>query len=81
MSIVSDEELEVAFHNTNFGGADKRELLNASVFKRAVGYHCGHTITMIMVQLGLIGEKTWRVTKKGQKLLREAYHEQLLKSG
>lgn len=81
MSIVSDEELEVAFHNTNFGRSDKRELLNASVLNRAVGYHCGHTITMIMVQLGLIGEKTWKVTKKGQKLLREAYHEQLLKSG
>lgn len=81
MSIVSDEEMERVFWNTNFGVSDKRQLLSASVLKRAVGYHCGHTITMIMVELGLIGAKTWKVTKKGQLLLREAYHEQLLKSG
>jgi hypothetical protein len=75
--IVSDAELENVFLGTNFGVTDYRTLLCASVLKRAVGYHCGHTITMIMVELGLIGKKTHKLTKKGQKLLQEQYHDVL----
>lgn len=53
---VSDEELHAAFKNTNFGVKDHRSLLNTSVLKKLVGYHCGHTITCIMQKLGLIGK-------------------------
>lgn len=70
--VITDEEIEKAFNGTNFGRTDYRELLNVSVLKKSVGYHCGHTITCIMHDLKLIG-KTGKVTKKGIMLLREAY--------
>lgn len=77
---VSDAELKEAFRGTNFGVADHRELLNVSVLKKLVGYHCGWTITCIMKELKLVG-KTEEVTKKGKLLVREAYHELMIRSG
>ena len=76
--IVSDEEIKAAFKGTNFGVADHRELLNASVLKKLVRYHCGWTITSIMQELNLIG-KTGKVNKKGKLLVREAYHELMIR--
>ncbi len=70
--LVSDEEIEKAFRNTNFGRTDYRELLNASVLKKLVGYHCGHTITTIMQELGLIG-KTGKPTERGIAVVRDAF--------
>jgi len=55
---ISDQEIEEAFLGTNFGvtGVDAyRKLLVASVMKKLVGYHCGHTITTIMKKMELIG--------------------------
>ena len=78
--IVTDEEIKKAFDGTNFGGADFRQLLNTSVLKKLVGYHCGHTITEIMKELGLIG-KTEKPTKKGILLVREAFATQMLGGG
>lgn len=78
--LISDEELEKAFRNVNFGVADHRALLNASVLKKLVGYHCGWTITCIMKDLKLIGE-TEKVTKKGILLVREAYSDLMMRQG
>ena len=78
--IVSDAEIEIHFLGTNFGHAKHREMLNASVLKKLVGYHCGHTITEIMKNMGLIG-KTGKPTKKGITLVREAFHDQMKVSG
>ena len=78
--IVTDEEIKKAFDGTNFGRADFRQLLNTSVLKKLVGYHCGHTITEIMKELGLIG-KTEKPTKKGILLVREAFATQMLGGG
>ena len=47
-SVIPDLELEDTFKGTDFGGADHRKLLETSVLKKAMGYHCGHTITTIM---------------------------------
>ena len=69
---VSDDEIAEAFKNTNFGRTDYRELLQASVLEKLVGYHCGHTITTIMQELGLIG-KTGKPTKRGIDMVRTAY--------
>ena len=69
---VTDEEITAAFKGTNFGHTEYRKLLNASVLKKLVGYHCGHTITTIMKELGLIG-KTEKPTKRGILLIREAF--------
>ncbi|MDD0837858.1 hypothetical protein PSQ40_04670 [Curvibacter sp. HBC61] len=78
--IVSDAEIEQAFRGTNFGGADHRELLNVSVLKKLVGYHCGHTITTIMQELKLIG-KTGKPTKRGVLLVREAFNHLMINGG
>lgn len=78
--IVTDEEITKAFEGTNFGRTDFRQLLNTSVLNKLVGYHCGHTITEIMKELGLIG-KTEKPTKKGILLVREAFATQMLGGG
>ena len=80
VSIISDEDLEEAFKNTNFGNVDHRKLLEASVLKKAMGLHCGHTITRIMQDWGLISSVDGRVLKKGQILLYEAFRH-LVKNG
>lgn len=76
--VVSDDELEQAFRNTNFGVSDHRTLLHVGVLKKACGYHCGHTITTIMTELGLIGIGGVP-TKKGRRMMQIAYHAQMLK--
>ena len=78
--IVTDKQIQDAFLNTNFGRSDHRKLLEASVLKKLVDYHCGHTITRIMEELQLIG-KTGKVTMKGKKFIRQAYHQEMLNSG
>ena len=82
VDVVSEQELGDAFKNTNFGVTDHRVFLHSSVLKKALGYHCGHTITVIMQELRLIG-KNGDVLKRGQVLLRTDHrlHEFMLKSG
>ena len=77
--IVSEAELQKAFAGTNFGTTEHRHILHQAVLKKACGYHCGHTITMIMLELGLI-VKTQPLlpTKKGRNLMRVAFHEQMV---
>ena len=70
-TVVSDAEIEAAFKGTNFGHTNYRNLLEVSVLKKLVRYHCGHTITTIMTELGLIG-KNGDPTKKGVALVRGA---------
>lgn len=77
---ISDAEIVTAFANTNFGRTDHRCLLEASVLKKLVGYHCGHTITTIMAELGLIG-KTGTPTKKGKAFVAHAFEAQMRNSG
>lgn len=70
--IVSDDELDKAFSGTNFGPNDHRGLLHQAVLKKSLNYHCGHTITEIMRELGLI-RKSGEPTSKGIDMLRVAY--------
>lgn len=72
-SNVSDAEIVEAFKNTDFGTKAHRKLLEQAVLKKAVGYHCGQTITCIMTRLCLIGDGG-RITKKGQRFLQHAYN-------
>lgn len=73
--VLSDSEIANAFAGTNFGHTEFRDLLNASVLKKAMGYHCGSTITAIMHRLGLISLRAGKPLKRGEALLREAYSE------
>jgi hypothetical protein len=71
--VVTDEEIDVAFLGTNFGTTNYREILNISLLKRFMDYHCGHTITTIMIELGLISKTTLKPRRKGVLYLRETY--------
>lgn len=62
---VTDAEIEAAFRGTDFGVANLRNLLALSVMKKALRYYCGHTITEIMVRMGLTTAKG-RVTNRGR---------------
>lgn len=79
-SNVTDEQIVEAFAYSSFGRSDHRQLLEASVLKKMVGYHCGHTITTIMTELGLIGA-TGIPTKKGKAFVAHAYRDLMRRSG
>lgn len=77
--IVSEAELQMVFSGTNFGTTEHRHLLHQAVLKKACGYHCGHTITTIMRELGLICKKEPLLpTRKGRDLMRIAFREQMM---
>jgi len=61
---LTDEVINAAFENTNFGRTDFRTILAETVMKRAAGYHSGWTATTICMRLGLLG-KHERPTKLG----------------
>lgn len=74
--VVTDEEIQKVFLGTNFGTKnyhENREILNISLLKKFMDYHCGHTITTIMIELGLISKKTLKPRRKGVLYLRETY--------
>lgn len=80
MTNITDEEISSAFAGYNFGTAEHRSLLAASVFKKMVGYHCGHSITTIMTRMGLIG-RTGKPTKKGREFVGKTYSHLMKASG
>lgn len=61
---LTDEVINSAFENTNFGRDDFRTILAETVMKRAAGYHSGYTATTICIRLGLLGKHD-RPTKLG----------------
>lgn len=61
---LTDEVINAAFTNTNFGRDDFRTILAETVLKRAAGYHSGWTATTICMRLGLLGKQE-RPTKLG----------------
>ena len=76
---LSDDEITAAFGNTDFGSYSdtafaKRKLLCEALFKVAVGYGCGGTITRIMRDLKLISKSIpARLTTKGQDELKPLF--------
>lgn len=68
---VTDDDIVRAFDGTNFGRTDHKQLLALSALKVALRYHCGHTVTQIMLRMGLITAKG-RVTEKGRLFCYEA---------
>ncbi|MES2909859.1 MAG: hypothetical protein V4718_00635 [Pseudomonadota bacterium] len=77
---VTDEEIAQAFAGSNFGHLKHRELLAASVFKKLVGYNCGHTVTTIMTDMRLIGIKG-APTERGRSFVAETYAHLMTVSG
>jgi len=72
--IVSDHDIQIAFLGTNFGQRnDYRNLLASSVMKKAVGYHCGSTISYIM-EVMLLVDKRGKLTQKGRTFVYDHYN-------
>jgi hypothetical protein len=70
--IVSDEELDKAWGNANFGNPDKRTLLKYGLLKCMANYHQGRTMTEILKDLKLANEEG-EVTPKGNRYLWYAF--------
>lgn len=75
---LTDEVINGAFSNTNFGRDDFRTILAETVLKRAAGYHSGWTATTICMRLGLLG-KHERPTKLGMTFAFHHYYKQCVR--
>jgi hypothetical protein len=73
---LTDEVINAAFGNTNFGRDDFRTILAETVMKRAAGYHSGWTATNICMRLGLLSEKNQSATKLGLTFAFHHYYRQ-----
>jgi len=71
--VFSDHDIQIAFLGTNFGRIDYRSLLASSVMKKAVGYHCGYTISRIM-EVMLSVDTKGKLTQKGRDLVYKHYN-------
>lgn len=85
--IISDKEIDKVWGNANFGHNDRRGQILESLTQRAIGYHTGHTITCIMLELDLIQVKnlgvdfeedikSYHLTQKGLDYLLETKSQQ-----
>lgn len=72
---LTEEVINAAFENTNFGRDDFRTILAETVMKRAAGYHSGWTATTICTRLKLLGEQE-RPTKLGLTFAFHHYYRQ-----
>ena len=66
--LVPDGLLDLAFVNTNFGGVLPRVVVRQAILKAAVGWHQGHTSTVVLKDLGLL-EDDYTLTAKGRMYL------------
>lgn len=57
-ALVSDETLNYAWGNANFGSSNKRDVIFDTLLKVTAGYHSGHTAMTICTELDLIGGYT-----------------------
>lgn len=77
---VTDEEIDAAFRNTNFGDIVQREFLELSVLKVWLGFGVGSTINRIMFNMGLTRHSG--ITARGKEFLRTSTKiNQFLKRG
>jgi hypothetical protein len=72
--IVSDADIDAVWGSANFGGYERRQVVNMGVLKCASGYHQGHTSTQIIAELHLI-DKQYKLTPKGRTYLWAAFND------
>jgi hemoglobin-like flavoprotein len=66
--ILTDEQINNAWGNANFGESKKRDVVANALLKYASGYKTGHTIQCICHELGLI-RKHCNLSTKGKQYL------------
>jgi hypothetical protein len=57
VDILTDEQINFAWGNANFGDSDRREVVANALLKYATGYGTGHTIECICRELGLTTQR------------------------
>jgi len=72
LDIVTDQELDAAWGNADFGQNDKRFIVKQALLKCACGYYSGRTAKHILCELGLTTEQ-WEMTPKGRQYLFAAF--------
>jgi len=70
--IITDDEIDIVHANANFGGMDKREVVNQGVLKCASGFYQGSTSRQIIEEHGLI-TNNYKLTAKGKMYLWAAF--------
>ena len=70
--IITDEEIERVHANANFGGMDKRTVVDQGVLKCASGYYQGSTSNRIIKDHGLVADD-YELTVKGKAYLWAAF--------
>lgn len=70
--IITDEQLNNAWGNADFGDLPKRKVLANALLKYASGYSTGKTISCIADELGLI-TKSGKLSALGKKYLFAAF--------
>jgi len=72
IELISDEQINNAFGNANFGSISQRSVVAGAILKCASGYYTGHTAKCILEELGLVTKK-WTLTKLGKNYLFAEY--------
>lgn len=76
--LVTDEQIESVFRNTNFGITPHRDVIKWGLLKASCGFSDGHTARCCMAELGLIKTNPRGVatlTRKGMEYMWEAFNE------
>jgi len=55
-NLITNEAIEIVFHNTNFGARTPRELIAKDLDQVNRGQHVGYTMQCCLLELGLIYE-------------------------
>jgi hypothetical protein len=71
--ILTDEQINIAWGNANFGSISKRNVIAGALLKCASGYYTGNTAKCIVEELGLVTKK-WTLTKLGKRYLFAAFY-------
>jgi hypothetical protein len=66
--ILSDEQIDSAWGNANFGKSNKRDIIVNALLEYTYGYETGHTIKQICEELGLVTNQA-ELTTKGERYL------------
>jgi hypothetical protein len=71
--MVTAEEIDAVWGNSNFGSMTRENVVRFGLLKCASGYYQGHTSKCILKELGLITDKTYKLTKRGKFCLWEYF--------
>ena len=74
--IITDKLIESVWGNADFGeelNKNKRNVVDNALLKISCGYSNGHTAHCIIEELGLVSEKTMKLTKLGRSYLYSSF--------